>query len=133
MAEWEPWDTSIKDTLIQQLNNQKSLQAKVCDLEGRSRRNDIGIYGIPEKAEGASMLRYVENMIQLRLGDITGLCQGWNLGIERAHRALASQPHAGAPPHSTVVRFLQFAMKEKILQAAEEKYLCSREVCVFQP
>lgn len=29
----EPWDTGVKDALIQLLNNQKSLQAKVADLE----------------------------------------------------------------------------------------------------
>lgn len=127
----EPWDTGVKDALIQLLNNQKSLQAKVADLEGRSRRNNIRIYGIPEKAEGTSMLRYVENMIQSELGDTTGLRQGQSLGIERAHRALASQPPDGAPPRSTVVRFLQFTVKEKILQAAWKKSIYVQESRVF--
>lgn len=96
-------DTCIKDTLIQLLINQKSIQAKVTDLERRSRHNNIRIYRIPEKAEGISMLQYVENIIQSELGDITGLRQGQSLGTERAHRALATQPPAGALPCSTVV------------------------------
>lgn len=32
----EKWDIGVKDTLIQLLNNQKSLQAKITDLEEHS-------------------------------------------------------------------------------------------------
>ncbi len=39
MAGSEKWDVGVKNTLIQLLKNQEILQAKVTDLEGRSRRN----------------------------------------------------------------------------------------------
>ena len=127
----EKWDIGVKDTLIQLLDNQKFLQEKITDLEGRSRRNNIRIYGIPENAEGSSMLRYVEHMILTELGDNVGLRGEGSLGIERAHRSLGPQPPAGAPPRSTVLRFLQFNIKEKILLAAWKKPICVQEKRVY--
>lgn len=38
MAEAEMWDIVVKDTLIQLLRNQRTLQTKLSDLEGLSRR-----------------------------------------------------------------------------------------------
>lgn len=131
MAGKETWDIGVKDALIQLLNNQKSLQTKITDLEGRSRRNNIRIYGIPENAEGSSMPQFVENLIRSELGDIISLDRDKSLGIERAHRALGPQPPAGASPRSTVVRFLQFSVKEKILNAAWKKKVCVQDRRVF--
>ena len=105
---------------IQLLDNHKFLQEKITDVEGRSQRN-IRIYGIPENAEGSSMPRYVEKMILAELGDNVGPGGEEGLGIERAHRSLGPQPPAGAPPRSTVVWFLQFNIKEKILHTAWKK------------
>lgn len=131
MAGREEWDNVVGDTLIQLLNNQKSLQAKISDLEGRSRRNNIRIYGIPENAEGTSMVCFVENLIQSELGDIMISCADKSLGIERAHRSLGPQPPPGAPPRSTVVRFSRFIVKEKVLQAAWKKNIRVKERRVF--
>lgn len=84
----ERWDIGVKDTLTQLLTKQRALQEKVTDLEGRSRRNNIRIYGIPEDAEGTSAVTFMENFIKTELGSETGR----GLGIERAHRALAPKP-----------------------------------------
>lgn len=113
MAEKEKWDNGVRDAIIQLFNSQKSLQEKVMDLEGRSRRNNLRIYGIPENAEGTSMQRYVENMIMTKFGDSVDSGSEKSLGIERAHRALGAQPLAGAPPRSTVVRFLKSTSKSR--------------------
>ncbi|KAJ8375565.1 hypothetical protein SKAU_G00061450 [Synaphobranchus kaupii] len=67
MGETEKWDIGFKDTLIQLINNQRALQDKLTDLEGRSRRNNIRIYGVPESAEGTSMHHYVEDLIKTEL------------------------------------------------------------------
>lgn len=74
-----------------------------------------------ENAEGPSVATMVENLIKTELGEKLGLNQGDDLGIERAHRSLAQQPPAGRPPRSIVVRFLQYTVKEKVLNAAWEK------------
>ena len=115
----ERWDIGVKDTLTQLLTKQRALQEKVTDLEGRSRRNNIGTYGIPEDTEGTSAVTFIENLIKTELG--SELCR--ELGIERAHRAMAPKPPPSAPPRSMVIRFLQFSVKEKILHAAWKKEL----------
>ncbi|RXN32638.1 LINE-1 type transposase domain-containing 1 [Labeo rohita] len=101
--------------------------SKLSDLEGRSHRNNIRIYGVSENAEGSSMPRFIENLIKTELGDLLELNQGDDLGIERAHRALTPRPPAGMPPRSIVVRFLQFTTKEKILHAAWKKKILVEE------
>lgn len=119
MADTERWDIGVKDTLTQLLRNQRSLQEKVSDLEGRSRRNNIRIYGVPEDAEGTSAATFIENLIKSEVGADLGMDS--DLGIERAHRALAPKPPASASPRSMVVRFLKFSVKEKILHTAWKK------------
>lgn len=61
------------------------------------------------------MPKFVEGLFKDILEDNT------DLGIERAHRALASKPPSGAPPRSIVVRFLKFSVKEKVLHATWKK------------
>lgn len=78
MADKERWDIGVKDVLTQLLTNQRALQDKVSDLEGRSRRNNIRIYGLPEDSEGTSAVVFIENLIKLELGDDLG---GLDLGI----------------------------------------------------
>lgn len=115
----ERWDIGLKDTLTQLLTKQRALQEKVTDLEGRSRRNNIRIYGNPEDAEGTSAVTFIKNFIETELGSDLGR----GLEIERAHCALVPKPPPGAPPRSMVVRFLQFSVKERTLQAAWKKEL----------
>lgn len=131
MAGSEKWDIGVTDTLIQLLKNQEILQAKVTDLEGRSWRNNIRIYGVPENTEGTSMNCFIEDLIMRELGDNLGLSMGKELGIERAHQALAPKPPTGVSPNSIVVRFLQFTTKEKVLQAAWKKTMYVQEKRVY--
>uniref|UniRef100_A0A3B1K9Q6 L1 transposable element RRM domain-containing protein n=1 Tax=Astyanax mexicanus TaxID=7994 RepID=A0A3B1K9Q6_ASTMX len=128
MADTKTWDIGVKEALTQLLINQRDLRAKITDLEGRSRRNNIRLYGVPEKAEGSSMVAFVEGLIKTELGDCAGLNTERDAGIERAHRSLAPQPPNGAPPRSIVVRFLRFSVKERILQAAWKKAIHVKEV-----
>ncbi len=67
----EKWGIGVRDTLIQLLNNQNLLQAKIAI----PRCNDIKTYGIPENAEGSSILQFEEHLIQSELGEIMGLSQ----------------------------------------------------------
>lgn len=90
MLDVERWDIGVKDTLTQLLTNQRALQEKVTDLEGRSRRNNIRIYGIPEDAEGTSAVTFIENFIKTELGSELG----HGLGIE------CTRNHHRVPRHA---------------------------------
>ena len=88
VAETETSNTELRDALVHSLAQQKLLQAKVTDLEGRSRRNNIRIYGIKEGTEGSSMLSFIESFLKTELG----LDTATDLQIQRAHRSLGPKP-----------------------------------------
>ncbi|KAJ4935243.1 hypothetical protein JOQ06_016779 [Pogonophryne albipinna] len=72
------------------------MQEKMVDLEGRSRRNNIQIFGVPEEAEGESVTKYVEQLLSTELELQEGKVINFN--IQRAHRALAQKPPPTATP-----------------------------------
>ena len=45
---------SMKDVLIESMKKQKAMLEKLTDLEGRTRRNNLDIYGVPEEKEATS-------------------------------------------------------------------------------
>ena len=101
IEEMETWSLEAKDTLCRSLKQQRLLQDKLTDIEGRSRRNNIHIFGIPEDKEGDSATKFVE---QLFISELS-LLPDVNLQIQRAHRAIAQKPNRNAPPRSMVVNF----------------------------
>ena len=111
IGEMGTWNSAVKEILEQSLKNQHALHAKVTELDGFSHRHTISLYNVVEGAEKNLMSKFVEGLFKDILEDDT------DLGIERAHRALAPKPPSGAPPRSIVVRFLKFSVKEKVLHA----------------
>ncbi|KAJ0059992.1 hypothetical protein NL108_017775 [Boleophthalmus pectinirostris] len=69
------------------------LEDKLTDLESRTRRENIRIYGVPEESERDSptVSDFVECLLRegLRLDDVK------DIGIERAHRSLGPAPKWG--------------------------------------
>ena len=68
-------------------NDNAKLQAKVVDLEGRSRRNNIHIVGLPESVEGSRPTEFFAGL----------LVEGMEENVlpstpDRAHRALTARP-----------------------------------------
>lgn len=106
-----------KEALLCLLKEQRRLQEKVTDLESRSRRNNIRMYGVPEDSEGDSMTKFVENLLTTELP----LPDGMSLQIQRAHRALTQKPGPDATPRSIIINFLQFDVKETVLKLAWKK------------
>lgn len=96
---------NMEEVVTELLKLHLKLDNKLADLENRSRRENVRIYGVPEGTEkdSESMIAFVETLLKEGLGlDDNGA----DLQIERAHRAL------GPLPRSIVVRFLSFKMKE---------------------
>lgn len=77
-----------KEVLLTALKTQRSLREKVTDSEGRSRRNNVCIFGVPEGAEGDSVPRFVESLLRRELALEEDTC----LQIQRANKAAAGRP-----------------------------------------
>ncbi|KAJ3598159.1 hypothetical protein NHX12_001672 [Muraenolepis orangiensis] len=76
----------------------KRLDDKCEDLEGRSRRSNICVMGIPEGLDGPRATDFVAHLLRdmLKLGEKPLL--------DRAHRTLRERPGEGTPPQPFVVR-----------------------------
>lgn len=107
---------TMEDIVIELLQLQSKLQSQLTDQEGRSRRNNIRIYGVNEDEEKSAptMIDFVENLLREKLQ----LPPTLDLHIERAHRALTTAPPAGVPPRSIIARFMSFKTKDEILRKA---------------
>ncbi|KAK1874923.1 LINE-1 type transposase domain containing protein 1 [Dissostichus eleginoides] len=115
--DFELWSTEEKNDMHEIIKEHKFMTEKLDDLESRSRRNNLRIYGIPEDAELKSdtVAMFVDKWLRDELSLET------DLQIQRAHRALAPKPKLGQPPRSIILNFLQFHVKEMVLKRAWEK------------
>uniref|UniRef100_A0A3B5QEY1 L1 transposable element RRM domain-containing protein n=1 Tax=Xiphophorus maculatus TaxID=8083 RepID=A0A3B5QEY1_XIPMA len=113
ITEVEEFNMDVKDVLSHTLQLQEDLQTRLTDLEARSRRNNIRIYGVTEGEEGDNLQKFIENFIktELSLTDTT-------LGIQRCHRSLGPKPPSGSNPRSIVIHFLEYTMKELVVRSA---------------
>lgn len=116
MAEMEEWSVTAKDTLLLALKEQERIVSKLTDLETRSRRNNLRIFGIPEGEEGDNACEFLEKFIksELQLPDI-------DLKIQRCHRSLGPKPPPQAAPRSMVAYFLLYKTKDLVLSSAWKK------------
>lgn len=97
------------------LHRDMDLSARCDDLQNKLRRNNIRIFQIPEGSEGKDTAGFVKDLLQ----KILKLPSEMDIKIERAHRSLTSKPKdSTAPPRSIIVRFLDAAVKDAIIQQA---------------
>lgn len=101
---------------IQALENQvQSMAEHIDDLENRGRRKNIRLIGLPEDAEGSNATKFFESWIPSLLGLET---KAGRVKIERAHRTLAPKPGSNQRPRPVIIRFHNFADKQRVLDAA---------------
>ena len=101
---------------IQALENQvQSMAEHIDDLENRGRRKNVRVIGLPEDAEGSNPTKFFESWIP----DLLGLeTKAGRMKIERAHRTLAPKPGPNQRPRPVLIRFHNFADKQRVLDAA---------------
>uniref|UniRef100_A0A3B4X6F3 L1 transposable element RRM domain-containing protein n=1 Tax=Seriola lalandi dorsalis TaxID=1841481 RepID=A0A3B4X6F3_SERLL len=98
--------------LTYMIRKQRCLEAHCEDIENRSRRSNLRIYGVKEGAEGGeNMLDFTARLLKVALK----LPDNDDLAIERAHRSLAAKPINTNISRSIVVKFLHFQTKQRIL------------------
>ncbi|CAL9689710.1 unnamed protein product [Knipowitschia caucasica] len=95
------------------------LNAKISELEGRSRRDNIRIHGIAEGAEDGSpsVPDFIKNLLREKLD----LPQSLDLTIDIAHRSLGLKPPPEAPPRSVVIKFSLYRTKDEVLKRAWQR------------
>lgn len=109
---------AVSSLLKKLVKRNASLERKLTDQEGRARRDNIRIYGIPEGDEGDNMTDFVQNLFKVSLD----LPPDMNIAIERAHRALtAKSADPEAKPRSIVAKFASHAVKEEVIRIAWQK------------
>uniref|UniRef100_A0A0S7ERB0 LIN1 n=1 Tax=Poeciliopsis prolifica TaxID=188132 RepID=A0A0S7ERB0_9TELE len=98
---------------------QDEFEAKLVELEGRSRRENLRLHGIVEGSEDSSpsIPAFIENLLREKLDIPTSL----DLSIERAHRSLGPRAPPEAPPRSIIVKFATSKVKDEILKRAWQK------------
>lgn len=117
MEQVEGWAAEATEALCTCLEQQRALQQKLTDLESRSRRNNIRIFGVAEGEEGNSVLQFIVKLLRRELP----LPQDLDLKIQRAHRSLAHKPRPEAPPRPIIINFQEFTTKELVLREAWKK------------
>lgn len=108
---WKQTEVRMDD-----INNRlQTLERRAEDAEGRNRRNNIRVVGLPEGIEGTDMVAYLETWLRTEVAP-QGLTQFYTL--ERAHRVPARSLSAGLPPRPVIARLLHFKDRDVILQQA---------------
>uniref|UniRef100_A0A8C7YNH5 L1 transposable element RRM domain-containing protein n=1 Tax=Oryzias sinensis TaxID=183150 RepID=A0A8C7YNH5_9TELE len=113
----EEVSTELTRTLLQLIKRQRITQTKLTDLESRSRRNNIRLFGVEEGAEEKSVLQFITDLIRRELL----LPSDLDLKIQRAHRTPTRKPGPNAPPRPIIINFQEFTTKELVLRQAWKK------------
>lgn len=95
----------------------KALHAKLDDLEGRSRRQNIKITVLQEKVENGCPTEFVEKLIPALLG-----AQNFPSGVkvDCAHH-IGPQPANGGRSHMLIARIHHYPVKELILRLSRQQ------------
>ncbi|KAJ4918953.1 hypothetical protein JOQ06_024410 [Pogonophryne albipinna] len=94
------------------------LKTKLADLEGRSRRQNIRIIGLPESLEGPRPTAFFSQL----LVDVFGKeVLSSPPELDRAHRSLAPKPAAGDKPRPVIVRLHRFQVKDLLIREARRR------------
>lgn len=94
IAELEEWNTDAGEMLAALEKLTQRLEEKITDLEGRSHRNNIHIFGLPKDTENGDMVKFINHLLTTELQ----LEEEIKLQIQRAHRAIGRKPLPGANP-----------------------------------
>lgn len=104
--------TELRQQVTQLKSELGKLTEKCEDLEGRSRRHNIRITGIPEGAEGSKPRDFIAGLLQ----DLLSLDE--KPLIDRAHRTLRKRPGPNEPPRPFVLRLHYYHVLEDIIRRA---------------
>lgn len=94
------------------------LRSKMSDLEGRSRRQNIRIVGLPESIEGPRPTNFFSEMLAEVFGDQILASPP---ELDRAHRIPAPKPAPGQRSLPVVLRFHRYQVKDLVVRESRKK------------
>ena len=117
----ECFATTHSNTVAGMESKLSKLSAKVCalktkcdDLEGRQRRHNLCILGIPEADEGPRPTELIAQLLQ-------GVLELEKKPLlDMAHRSLRPKPKKGKPPQAFFIRVHYYHVRDQILRRAAE-------------
>lgn len=106
------------------------LLTKIDDLEGRARRNNVKIVGIPEDEEKGKPTDFVTELIPKLLG-VSNFAKP--VIVDRAHRIPVPKPTEDKKPRSIIARIHFYQQKELILRLSRQQQMTynGRRVFIF--
>lgn len=113
----EDMTLNLTEALTESIKRQRSIQNKLTDLESRSRRNNIPLFGVGEGEEGRSVTQFVTDFLKRELP----LPADLDLKIQRAHRIFTAKPRTNINPRQIIVNFQEYTTKELVIKEAWKK------------
>ncbi|KAJ4944614.1 hypothetical protein JOQ06_013157, partial [Pogonophryne albipinna] len=110
--------TQLENACSALKGDNETLKTKVADLEGRSRRQNLRIIGLPESIEGPRPSAFFSQL----LVDIVGTeILASPPELDRAHRSLAPKPAPGGRPRPVILRFHHSQIKDLVIREARRQ------------
>lgn len=108
----EPAQKAIDVKMGEVTRRLRVLERRAEDAEGRNRRNNIRVVGLPEGIAGTSIIDYLEQWLRTVVAP-EGLTPFYTL--ERAHRVPARPLAPGRPPRPVAARLLHYKDRDLLL------------------
>lgn len=124
---------SLEEKCVVLTDSNAKLAAKAADLEGRSRRNNIRIIGLPESIEGPRPTAFFSDLLFELFG--RQVLQS-PPELDRAHRALSAKPPPGGKPRAVIIRFHRYQARELVVREARKQrgklQYQGRQILIFE-
>lgn len=117
VADLQPTVKAQQTTLQAVLNCLTTMEERMDNLEGSSRRCNIRVLGLPEGIEGSDPVGHMETWVK---SFTPATDRSAFFSIERAHRVPARRPQPGAPPWPMLAKFLHFRDRNAVLRGARQ-------------
>ncbi|CAL9699011.1 unnamed protein product [Knipowitschia caucasica] len=119
---------ALEQSLAEVRQTNMKLHSKLDDLEGRSRRNNIKIVGIPEGEEKGRPTEFVTSLIPklLEQGNLAK-----QVIVDRAHRVPMPRATSTQRPRSIIARIHFYQEKEMLLRLSRQNQLVYNGARIF--
>lgn len=107
---------ALQKTVQTHVNQIEVLSSRIDDLENRHRRNNLRLVNLPERAEGADAVRFLEKWLR----EVFGASLPSPVVIERAHRIGRPPAAEQRYPRVMIMKFLNFCDRQRVMEAARK-------------